>query len=109
MRASEIFEAKAEKKYIVIGNPGGGRPSSLYPKTEDPKLYTESQAKTICDKLNNTPKITYGVLPSSVHWHYKPIEDALNFVIGSKAVTSIKLLTPLDSNSWGPGPANNRF
>lgn len=104
-----LKEEKAEKKYVVIGNPGRGLPSALYPKTEAPKLYTAAQAKKICDKLNDRPKLTYGVLPSSVHWHFKPIEDALKYISGSKAAASIRLLTPPDPDSWGPGPAKQRF
>lgn len=109
MKVTELFEAKVEKKFIVIGNPGRSMPSALYPSTENPKLYSETQAKKICDKLNDKPKLTYGVLPSSVHWHYKPIEDAMKYVMGQKAVISVKMLTPPDPNSWGPGPAPQRF
>lgn len=109
MKVTELFEAKVEKKFIVIGNPGRSMPSALYPRTENPKLYSETQAKKICDKLNDKPKLTYGVLPSSVHWHYKPIETAMNYVSGQKAVYSIRALTPPDPNAWGAGPAKSRF
>lgn len=96
MKIDELLNEVADKKFVVIGNPGRSQPSALYPKTTAPKLYTEAQAKKICDKLNDKPKFTFGVTPSQVHWHYKSIEDALNYVVGSSAVTSIKLLTPPD-------------
>lgn len=114
MKLDEIAtpKAKAEKKYVVIGNPGRSQPSALYPKTEAPKMYTEVQAKKIADKLNDKPKMTYGVLPSQVHWHVKTVEDAMNYVMGSKAVTSIRMLqhdlNPSD-DGWGQGPAKQRF
>jgi hypothetical protein len=40
-------------------------------------------------------------------WENK--EDAMKYVIGQKAVISVKMLTPPDPNSWGPGPAAQRF
>lgn len=105
-----LLEAKAEKAFVVIGNPGRSQPSALYPKTEAPKLYTEAQAKKIAEKLNSSQsKDTYGVQPSNVHWHVKHISKAMDYVMGAKATTSIKLLTPPDADSWGPGPAKQRW
>lgn len=108
MKLSELNE-RVEKNFVIIGNPGKGQPSALYPKTTDAKLYTEKEAKRICDKLNDKPKLTFGVSPSQVHWHYKPIQDAEKYVMGSSAIASVRLLTPPDPNSWGPGPAKHRF
>lgn len=120
MKMKELLESD-DKKYVIIGNPGRSQPSALYPKTEHPKLYTEKDAKEIVDELNDKPKITYGVLPSSVYWHYKPIDKALDYVSGPKAASSIRALKPFDEvdpnhrpagpdlNSWGAGPAKNRF
>ena len=113
MKLDEIAKApKPEKKYVVIGNPGRSQPSALYPKTEAPKLYTEAAAKKIVDKLNDKPTMTYGALPSQVHWHVKSVDDAMNYVMGGKAVTSIRLLqqdrNPSDEG-WGHGPTKGRF
>lgn len=96
MKLDEIvLEAKATatvkngKKFIVIGNPGRSQPSALYPKTEAPKLYTEAEAKRICDKMNETKP---GAPHSPVHWHYKGLDVALGYVSGSKAGDAIRKL-----------------
>jgi hypothetical protein len=116
MKLDQISEAKATatankgKKFLIIGNPGRSQPSALYPKTEAPKLYTEAEAKRICDKLNDSQsKITYGAIPSQTHWHYKSLDVAMGYVMGSKATTSIKLLMPPDDEGWGSGPAKGRW
>jgi hypothetical protein len=115
MKLDQISEAKATatakggKKFLIIGNPGRSQPSALYPKTEAPKLYTEAEATRICAKLNYGPKLTFGAVPSSVHWHYKGLDVALGYVMGSKAINSINLLMPPDDEGWGSGPAKGRW
>jgi hypothetical protein len=90
-----LDEAKATdtavkgKKFVIIGNPGNSRPSSLYPKTEAPKLYTEAEAKRICDKMNDKP---FGAPAPVAHWHYKSLDVSLGYVSGSKAGDAIRKL-----------------
>lgn len=111
MKIAELFESKDENKFVIIGNPGNHRASALYPSAEAPKLYTEAQAKKICDELNDRPKIT------QVHWHYKSLQDlevhADRYISGSLARSGIrslmkhegyKILPSIDTERYGPIP-----
>lgn len=92
MKLADINEATdtvANGKFIIIGNPGYSRPSALYPETEAPKLYAESDARRICDKLNEKP---FGTPAPVAHWHYKGLDVALDYVSGSKAGDAIRKL-----------------
>lgn len=83
----------AEKKFVVIGNPGNSRPSALYPKTDEPQLYSEKEANDHASELNKFGSANY------VHWHAKHIDDAHRYVSGSSASMSIKSLKQTDSNN----------
>lgn len=107
-----VVEAKEPKEYVVIGNPGRSQSSSLYPETRAPKLYTKTAADKLAAKLNDKPKLTYGAVPSQVHWHVKHIDKADEYILGGGAMAGLQTLrhhrAPSDAG-WGHGPAGGRF
>lgn len=60
------------------------RPSSLWPETSKPKLLSKTEADKIAKDLNGDGKlkITFGVQPSSVHWHVKHISETDRYITG---------------------------
>ncbi len=72
-----IPESKQEKTHIVIGNRGKGS-QTLWPKSEAPELYSQSEAEAIATKMNGKPGIKFG--PTIIHWHTKHIDVAHKFV-----------------------------
>ena len=91
--ANKPHLSESTELYVVIGNPGRSQPSAMWPKTEAPEAMSRLAAEEQAEGLNSgRSKITYGVLPSSVHWHAKPLSKSLDYVIGSAAVNSLKKL-----------------
>jgi len=87
--AEEGLQASSGK-YVVIGNYGRGV-QTLWPKTAKPGAYPQLEAQRIADKLNGSAG-RQNRPGGGVHWHHKPLEDALEYVNRHEAVVAIQRL-----------------
>lgn len=98
-RLGESLQPENAELYVIIGNPGRSQPSALWPSTENPEAMTRAEAEDQADNLNGDKfKITYGALPSSVHWHAKPLSKARDYIIGRNAERGLQQLKKQLSN-----------
>lgn len=87
------------KAYVVIGNPGYSRPSSLYPSTAAPKLYNKLEADKIAKQQNDhEDRSNRGT--SRFHWHVKHIAEIEvgKHIAGTPAVSAIEKLKSKHEN-----------
>ncbi len=95
MEAGKPLAEAAEEPYIVIGNPGRSQPSALWPATDKPEPMKKADAEKKAKELNDgQSKTTYGVMPSSVHWHAQPLSacvaDDQHYISGTKARNALR-------------------
>jgi len=75
---AESIMNEEEATHVVIGNAGRGR-QNAWPKSDEPKLYTPTEAKGIVDKLNASER-QYSTPGGGTHYHAQHIKDAHKYV-----------------------------
>ena len=69
-----------DEEYVVIGNAGQGR-QNAWPKSEKPGVYSKKRAESIAKKQNE--RSGFGHI--QIHFHVKPLRDALKHVNSGNA------------------------
>ncbi len=64
-----------ENLYVVIGNAGRGQ-QSMWPKSDQPGVYSKTEAESIAAEQNKDSRIIGG----SIHFHAKPLHQATKYV-----------------------------
>jgi hypothetical protein len=64
-----------ENLYVVIGNAGRGQ-QSMWPKSDQPGVYSKTEAEAIAKEQNKDSRMIGG----SIHFHAKPLHQATKYV-----------------------------
>tara|TARA_B100000683_G_C12333300_1_gene491477 strand:+ start:151 stop:651 length:501 start_codon:yes stop_codon:yes gene_type:complete len=72
-----IREQLEEEQYVVIGNAGRGQ-QNMWPKSEEPELYSKEEAEAIAKEQNaKSRSMGFG---RSIHYHAKPLSQAGEYI-----------------------------
>ena len=73
--------------YVVIGNAGRGR-QNLWPSSDSPEAYSQQEAEKLAQDLNSKQRGGY----TQIHYHAKPLDQALDYVESGRARVGLKSL-----------------